>query len=257
MDLQPAERVEVLITVKAAPEIGRQHGETVCVAGLRLGLLAAPTWIRLFPVPWKWFSGAKYPKYEVIEVDVRKHASDPRPESYRPLVETARPLRRLTTWRQRGQIVGQLPRPTMCDLVRDKGWGRTSLAVICPAEVTGFTHEYTGDSPEYLEKQLRALQGDLFDQQGPQLELCPYVFRLHYLCRSLDCSGHHQTIVDWEISEAWRTWRDDYPGDFLDRIKTKWLDELCAAERGPEFFVGNQKNAPQAFMVLGIYRSRA
>jgi hypothetical protein len=51
------------------------------------------------------------------------------------------------------------------------------------------------------------------------LEICPYVFRLRYRCGSASCKGkHHQSIIDWELSEAWRKWSKDYPDDFLERI---------------------------------------
>ena len=77
------------------------------------------------------------------------------------------------------------------------------------------------------------------------------MFRFRYHCLSLACRGHSQTIVDWEISEAWRRWRITYPEDFLDRIKQKWLG-LVDDARQPAFYVGNQHQAPQGFLVLGV-----
>lgn len=99
----------------------------------------------------------------------------------------------------------------------------------------------------------RAAQPSLLAQDAPSLEFCPFAFKYSYRCWSGTCRGHTQPVADWEISEAWRRWRHDYPGDYLDRIKDKWLG-LVAPDRQPAFFVGNQHQAPQAFMVLGVTR---
>jgi hypothetical protein len=65
------------------------------------------------------------------------------------------------------------------------------------------------------------------------------------------CRGHAQTIVDWEISEAWRNWSAAYPTDFLERIERKWMG-LVGPGKQPAFFVGNQHQAPDGFLILGI-----
>ena len=250
--LQEAGRAQVLITVKASPEIGRTHGETVCVAGLRLDG-GAPRWIRLFPVQWQWFWRSTHPKYQVIELEVARHSSDPRPESHRPRLETATVIRQVERSADRAALLNQLPQPTMCELVADKGWGRTSLALVVPVDVSDFTwDDHTGDA-EHERKMMRAAQGSLLAVDAPQLELCPFTFRFRYRCADARCNGHHQSIVDWEISEAWRRWRQSYPDDYLTRIRDKWMG-LVDPARKPGFFVGNQKNAPQAYMILGVAR---
>ena len=98
-----------------------------------------------------------------------------------------------------------------------------------------------------------AAQGSLLAQDAPKLEFSPFAFKLAYRCQAPSCRGHQQSIVDWEISEAWRRWRSDYPEDYLDRIEQKWL-ELVHPNRNPAFFVGNQHQAPQGFLILGIAR---
>ena len=247
-----AERATVLVTVKASPEIGRTHGETVCVAGIRVDEGQA-RWIRLFPVPWQWFWGGEHPKYQLIEVDVLKHSKDQRPESYRPSLETATVLRGGSTQKQRSEVLNRLPQLSMCDLIAAKGWGRPSLGLVVPREITGFRHEdHTGDTA-HIGKMNLAAQGSLLAQDAPKLEFSPFAFKLAYRCQSPGCRGHQQSIVDWEISEAWRRWRSDYPDDYLDRIEQKWL-ELVHPDRNPAFFVGNQHQAPQGFLILGIAR---
>lgn len=246
------ERATVLITVKASPEIGRAHGETVCVAGIRLDV-GEPRWIRLFPVQWQWFWQREHPKYQVIELEIEKHEKDQRPESYRPRLETTSVIDQLAVGRRRSEVLNRLPQYAMCDLVAAKGWSRPSLGLVVPREVTGFHREdHTGDVT-HTNKMNRAAQGSLLAQGAPKLEFSPFAFKLAYLCQSRYCNGHQQTIVDWEVSEAWRRWRHDYPDDFLDRIERKWLD-LVKADRKPAFYVGNQQQAPQGFLILGVAR---
>lgn len=243
----------MLIAVKASPEIGRTHGETVCVAGIRLDG-GERTWMRLFPVQWQWFWGKQHPKYQVLDIDVAKHERDQRPESHRPVLDTATVVDQPPSWPSRVKILNELPQPTMCDLVAAKGWSRTSLALVVPREITGFDwDDHTGDAA-LARKMNRAAQPSLLTPDAPRLEFCPFAFRFHYRCWSAACRGHSQPIVDWEISEAWRRWRTQYPDDYLDRIEAKWLG-LVQPDRKPAFFVGNQQQAPQAFMVLGVARN--
>ena len=118
------------------------------------------------------------------------------------------------------------------------------------ASATGKTHPWVailGETPN------RAAQGSLLAQGAPKLEFSPFTFKLAYRCQSASCRGHDQSIVDWEISEAWRNWRRSYPTDYLDRIEEKWLG-LVDPARLPALFVGNQHQAPQGFLVLGIAR---
>ena len=247
-----AERATVLITVKASPEIGRTHGETVCVAGIRLDG-DDYRWIRLFPVQWQWFWQGEHPKYQVIELEIDKHDKDQRPESYRPRLETTAVLDQLPAGKRRAEVLNRLPQYRMCDLVAAKGWARPSLGLVVPREITGFTREdHTGDTA-HAAKMNRAAQGSLLAQGAPKLEFSPFTFKLAYRCQSASCRGHEQSIVDWEISEAWRNWRRSYPTDYLDRIEEKWLS-LVDPARLPALYVGNQHQAPQGFLVLGVAR---
>jgi len=247
-----AERATVLITVKASPEIGRTHGETVCVAGIRLDGNDY-RWIRLFPVQWQWFWQGEHPKYQVIELEIDKHDKDQRPESYRPRLETTAVLDQLPAGKRRAEVLNRLPQYTMCDLVAAKGWARPSLGLVVPREITGFTREDHNGATAHAAKMNRAAQGSLLAQGAPKLEFSPFTFKLGYRCQSASCRGHEQSIVDWEISEAWRNWRRSYPTDYLDRIEEKWLSLVDPARR-PALYVGNQHQAPQGFLVLGIAR---
>jgi len=71
----------ILITVKTYPTLSRKYGETVCTAGVR----ADGSWVRLYPVPFRRLEEKEqYRKFDWIELDLVRQASDCRPESYRP-----------------------------------------------------------------------------------------------------------------------------------------------------------------------------
>lgn len=182
------DRARVLVVVKASPEIGRSHGETVCVAGVRTDS-ATPHWVRLFPVQWEWFWGKPHPKYQLLDVEITKHDKDPRPESYRPKLETAIAVATLKKAGERAEVLNQLPQPTMCELVAAKGWQRTSLALVVPDEVLDFDWEDNRGSSDHVKKMQMAAQGSLLSQGAPKLEFSPYTFRFRYRCRAAECKG--------------------------------------------------------------------
>lgn len=59
-------RKEVLVTVKAAPQTSKKHGDCVCTAGItREG-----EWIRLYPIPLRLFqTGKGFKRFDWIEVE--------------------------------------------------------------------------------------------------------------------------------------------------------------------------------------------
>ncbi len=73
-------KARVLITVKTYPLPTNDHGEVVCTAGL----LDSGKWVRIYPIPSSMYDDKKYPKYGWVELDLVKHPTDRRLESYMP-----------------------------------------------------------------------------------------------------------------------------------------------------------------------------
>ena len=113
------ERARVLVVVKASPQPSVKYGDTVCVAGVRLDG-AEKSWIRLYPVPFRWVGeNAKFAKYDVIEVSMRRREADSRPESYVPDVDSIEIVDHFDTakgWARRSEVIGKLPAATTCGL---------------------------------------------------------------------------------------------------------------------------------------------
>ncbi|GLW55116.1 hypothetical protein Kpho01_31270 [Kitasatospora phosalacinea] len=74
------ERARILITVKTYPDVSHKYLETCCAAGIRLDTDPVRH-VRLFPVPHRLLDEEKrFGKYSVVEVDVRRHHTDRRPD---------------------------------------------------------------------------------------------------------------------------------------------------------------------------------
>jgi len=248
--------VEMVVTVKAYPSISTKYGETVCVAGVRTDT-SAPEWIRLYPVVYRGLQfDLRFVKYQRITLDVTQ-ASDPRPESLRPNLDTlvlGDVIGTKDGWRERRALVEPLMLQSMCELRVLQQKERRSLGVFRPSRVDDLTIEPVDDGWD-AGRQGVVDQANLFFPSKTGLEKIPYRFRYQYHCDVAGCPGHEQTIVDWEIAQLYRTLRSkgDSEADVLRKVKDKWLGQMCSANRDTAFFVGNQFRNPDGFLVLGVF----
>jgi hypothetical protein len=142
--------IDMLVTVKAYPQVSSRYGETVCVAGVRTDT-ETPRWVRLYPVVYRdlqW--DLRFAKYQRITVDV-SDANDPRPESLRPNLDTMKLGDKLGTergWGARRRVVEPLRMGSMCEVLAQQGRDRASLGVFRPAHVDDLIIEPDGDDWE-------------------------------------------------------------------------------------------------------------
>ncbi|MGG7509371.1 hypothetical protein [Plantibacter sp. YIM 135249] len=251
----------VLITVKASPEPSEQHGDTVCVAGVRLDR-GKPEWIRLYPVPFRWMSTAQqFGKYEVIDVDIHRPRDDTRFESYRINGESvSRSVTAVKDAAARGAILDPMIGPTMCELrqgvIADPR--AQSLGLVEVREMKGMTvRQHPGWSPEQQRKIDRALeQQPLFgDGPPPRLDAPRFLAQYSYLCMTDTCAGHDQRMLDWELTAFERRWLGRSDELTKEAIKKRFLDELCAPSKRVNFFVGNMAHPTKrrSYSILGVY----
>jgi hypothetical protein len=242
--------------VKAYPALLGNSKEVVCVAGFQTEILTPPKWIRLFPVPYRDLDIEKqFAKWQMLTIDVVKTSKDRRPESFLPLIDSIK-LGRSVKEPERRSIVDSLSHSSMCELIRKQQIDGTSLGIVRPRKVLDLLIE--PQDPGAIEKhKTRASsissQPKLFGKSLNPLEIIPHRFLYSYLCDDHTCNGHKQGIIDWEIGAAYRNWRTKYPIDFIDRIKKKWLDEMCGPSKDTVFFVGNMHQHPSSFLILGVY----
>lgn len=252
-----------MVTVKAQPALSQKHLEVVCVAGVRLDR-DKPEWIRLFPVPFRDLDKmVKFNKYQVIEVDITRPRTDQRPESFTPNMATAVLGETIDTgparsWGRRWDVLRSLADvTTMCELNRGQREGRQapSLAMIRPVEVLGVD---VVDTPDFTGKRLAlaemAAAANLFGEAREPLEAPPFTVRYRWRCVDEGCLGHDQTCVDWEVGGAARKWLRSHDRETVRAyLHDTWYEKLCGPERDTFFFVGNQHQYPQSYLILGVF----
>jgi len=208
MSYLPSElpKAKVLITVKTYPLPSSDHGEVVCTAGLT----SDGNWIRMYPISSRMYDEERYPKYGWVELDLVKHPSDKRLESYMPRRGLDEPMRLLSKmgtdnkWAARREIVQKEVFTSLKQLISLSRTEERSLGTLKPKEIIDFSIEKC--EREWTPKQIGKLkQMDLFeldsDGQAKQRRLIkklPYDFKYKFLSEG-DETPRKLTIRDWEI----------------------------------------------------------
>jgi hypothetical protein len=256
--------MRVMILVKAAPVLTSALRESMCVAAMSLD--EPPRWIRLHPVPFRDLEdNTKFRKFQEVTVNVIRPRSDRRPESWTPIEGTIVPGATIGTehaWSTRRQRLARLDSdPTMCDLVElnrsGSGPDTPSLAVVRTREAPRFVIRER-DAEQLAKWRARAQaidsQPSLFEDPGQTkapFEVIPWRFSYRYHCLAPDCSGHDQTVVDWEAVALYRNVRSRT--DWRELMRRKFEDELWASDRDTVLLVGNMEQRPWNFLVLGVF----
>lgn len=248
------ETKQVLITVKAYPNPSKKYGETVCCAGIDL---ETGHWIRLYPVPYRDLDAyRKFAKYSIIKVRCRKATDDTRIESYKIDSESIEIVRRLDTkrnWYERRLIVLPTLSPSFCHILNNIEEGK-SLGVFRPREVDFVWKKAT--LQDEAEREACYAQLSFFDKQKSPIEELPFDFYYQFKCRGAEsCPGHKLSIIDWEIGQAYRDWRHKYGSEdtLLEKIREKWLNQICSEGNDVCFYVGNMHRFRDHFMILGVF----
>jgi hypothetical protein len=256
--------MRILPVVKAYPVLDQvSFSEAVCVAGITVD--PPHQWVRLFPMDFRGLDVAQqFKKYAFIEFDARKSRTDPRPETFTPVLDSVT----LTgehidteegTWRRRLPYFDALMNKSMCEIQRRQKVDGTSLGVFRPAEVFGLS--VAVQEPGFAARQeailnQQSLLGDrVGDERRTSLEPLPIKAKFRYRCSDTRCSGkHEQSFIDWELGAFVRRLRaagaeDD---ELFEGVRGKFLGEMCAPERDTRFIVGSMLAHPASFLVLGL-----
>lgn len=252
-------RLSVLITVKAAPNPSATYGETVCVAGVSVDL-SAPGWIRLYPINFRDLDATdQFRKYDIVEVDAIPAGSDPRSESWKPVMDSLGVKTNLPPWTRRRQWIDPYLEDSMCTMnTASHDPGARSLAAIRVRDVTDLKVEphpgWTADERAKIDGYVNQL--DLFgkaDKSGTALEAPRFKARYFWRCSGQACKGHKQGLIDWEFIAFQRRLTGASDEEAVRQIRQRFLDEICAPNKDLAFYVGNQAKRHHVFSVLGLY----
>lgn len=246
---------EILVTVKAYPNISQKYGEVVCVAGVRVDV-DPPRWVRLFPVHFRDLPKVQqFSKYDVIRLEVFPHSTDVRPETVKPNVESIEVVGHLDSgrgWADRKTLILPLADSSMCQIQESQKTQGTSLGLFQPERVTEFVWDQQDEEWDPRKQSVLDQPSLLYPDKKGLIKI-PFRFIYRYFCEP-GCRGHKQSILDWELSQAFIKWRRLYGLEScLERLRARWLDEICGPEQDTWFFVGNQVKRQRQFMVLGTF----
>jgi hypothetical protein len=244
----------VLITVRTYPVPARKGIEVSCTGGIT----DDGKWIRLFPVPFRFLDDDKrFAKYQWIEVSVTKARNDTRPESFTPNLDTLKIGEKLSSadnWRARWKIVRPLMKPSLCAIEREREANKSpTLGIFKPAKIERLTID-NSDKPNWTTKQLNILRQIPMFQNMPtaELEKLPFDFKYQFRCSDVSCGGHNLTCFDWEMGQAYRSWRRQYGDNWEQHFRNRFENEMTSKNE-THFFVGNLHQFPTSWIIVGLF----
>jgi hypothetical protein len=189
---------EAIVIVKAAPQVGRRHGETVCCAGIDI----YGNWLRLYPVSFRTLEHSrKFKRWDRIKFNWRLPKDDKRLESRRVDQQSIEIVGEL----RRSERSTFLAKAIVTSLAREREAGK-SFALLKP-EIIAFKIEEKSVADVQVENAefdaIRA-QGDMFVERATSnYKACPYLFKYKY---RTDDGEREGTCQDWEIEATYHKW---------------------------------------------------
>lgn len=235
---------EAIVIIKAAPQVGQRHGETVCCAGIDL----YGRWLRLYPVSFRLLDGhQKFGRWERIRFRWRRPSDDPRPESRRVDQQSIEIVGELKA-AERERFLGK---SVVTSLLREREAGR-SLALLKP-EIIEFVIEKksNADIGEEADRfdALRA-QADLFSKQATPYRPCPFNFKYRYRTEDGERFG---TCQDWEIEATFFHWSNRYgETSALSELRRVFGEEY--PKKGMLLAMGTHSLYPDTWLINGVIR---
>ncbi len=259
----------VIITVKTYPFPSSDHGEVVCTAGL----LNGEKWIRIYPIPFKLYNGneTRYPKYGWVELDLVKHPSDFRVESYMPRQGMDQPIHFLDKmgtsngWAARKDIIQKEVFTSLQLMISLSKTENRSLGTLKPKEIIGFSiekseREWDSKLVEKL-KQMRLFELDANGRaiQRRSIKKLPYDFKYKFLSEG-DERPRELTIRDWEIGTLFWKCLKQAQGDENEAkklVRKKYFDEFVE-QKDILLFLGttyefHMRRVENPFIIIGVF----
>ena len=235
---------EAIILIKAAPQIGEKHGETVCCAGLDL----YGNWLRLYPVSFRHLEHSKkFSRWDRIKFNWRRPNDDMRPESRRVDQKSIEIVGKLKPSEKESFLANSV----VTSLTRERELGR-SLALLRP-EIIEFVVEKKSDAELNDEvkhfENIRA-QADLFARKIASYRPCPYHFKYRY---RTDDGERFGTCQDWETEATFFKWSQDYGKEnALDKIRDVFGVDW--PKKGMTLAMGTHSRYPDTWLINGVIR---
>lgn len=240
------ETAEAIILVKASPQFGKNHGETVCCAGVSLD----GAWLRLYPVTFRTLDQAsQFGRWDRIRFKCRKPQNDPRPESRRVDHQSIEIIGKLKQ-SERERFLANLE---VTSIHAEKEKGR-SLALLRPQKPVFIIERKDQDEVEEERERNKgfAAQPDLFNAAAAIIpyEPCPFRFKYRY---TTDDGEREGTCQDWETDATFFRWSKHYGEDAaIANMRRVFGEEY--PQKGMVFAMGTHSLYPDTWLINGVIR---
>jgi len=186
------------VIIKAAPNVGQKHGETVCVAGIDLN----GQWHRLYPVPFKDLRPEqRFVRWDLIRFRWRRPTDDNRPESKRIYSQSLEVVGSVKV-SERHSFARRALVNSLETLDRD---GKT-FGLIRPQNPKFYYRRRTDSEISKAQRRRDSLfsQGDFFAEPEIEREALDVQFRYQF---EFDGASRDHQCIDWESEATFRKWR--------------------------------------------------
>lgn len=201
----------------------------------------------------------QFARYQWIDVDVRRARNDPRPESNNlngATLKISQSLPPVKGWGAREQILAKLRRPSLCQIQDEhRQYGHPTLGLFRPTKIKRLRIT-AAENQTWTAGELAILNQERLDLGGHeprgQLEKIPFEFRYEFECAGPSCKGHALTCTDWEMLQAYRSWRRTYGEKWETKFREQF--ERNMIERNDtSFFVGTLHQHPNSWIIVGLF----
>jgi hypothetical protein len=85
-----------------------------------------------------------------------------------------------------------------------------------------------------------------------ELEKIPFNFLYDFSCDDANCKGHKMSCTDWEMAQAYRSWRrrygDNWEGKFRERFEAEMVEKFAT-----HFYVDTLHQHPENWIIVGLF----
>lgn len=240
-----SETEDVVVLIKAAPQVSKRHGETVCCAGIT----PYGEWRRLYPVSFRHLpEDRKFRRWDRLNYRWEYPKDDKRKESRRIDAESltiSGKLKREDHW--------AFLEKAIVDSTTKEAEKNHSLALLA-VEVEEFFYEKLSEE-KYTEKsqKFESLNrlGDLFGGETiANYRPCPYEFKYKYRCGDGLRTG---TCQDWEIEATYHRFSREYgEKNALNMMAERFGDTY--PKEGMVLAMGTHSRFPDVWLINGVIK---
>jgi hypothetical protein len=238
-------REEVVVLVKAVPQVGARHGETVCCAGVTRDF----EWRRLYPIRFRRLQNdAKFTRWQFLQYEATRPTHDVRIESRHVFEDKLSPGPLLTPT-ERVTLVSKMTRKSA---KHASELGQT-LALVRPSRLEFSIKPRKREDHEALcsAYELAASQKSFIDPELKAFRPPPFHFRVRFE----DADGmHNHECGDWETIATFTKWSDRYGEERAIKDLTKKYNEEYFS-KGMVVALGTLAKRPQTWTLLGMIRA--